>query len=212
MKGRNNRANPLPANTNVRSAPPGMVMNRSMMSVAPPPQNYGVPPQNGFQQPIYNNAFAQPQPGFMPPQNNNYGMPPNSGVMNPSSLPPNNVRPGGIQPGVIGEYARAAMDPRLTKVERDMAAIFEERISKLELFAAVSNATSHDKIDSAELETRFKLIAEEISALKKTFIELQQFTMDINKQLLEQLQYVNSQPIIDVQDETKHVTFSQDTA
>lgn len=64
-------------------------------------------------------------------------------------------------------------------------ALIDKRLTNLELpKAEVDSDVSQDDIE--EIETRFDILAEEISNLKEIVLSLQSYTMNVNKILLEE--------------------------
>lgn len=64
--------------------------------------------------------------------------------------------------------------------------VIDKRLINLELLTATHTVDPNVE----EFETRFEILAEEISNLKQIVLSLQSYTMDVNKMLLEERQNV----------------------
>ena len=104
---------------------------------------------------------------------------------------------------------QAPPPPQPTKIPKStqmtlpqMLQIIDARIGKLEMFMQESLNTDKNKtkdVDNEalsanlinEYESRFQLLATEVNDIKDTLIKLQTFTMDVNKKLLDDRDYLN---------------------
>jgi hypothetical protein len=66
--------------------------------------------------------------------------------------------------------------------------LLDSRLSNLEKNIPLTSSTSSDMTPEyiEEFETRFEILAEEISSLKQIVLSLQSYTMDVNKILMEE--------------------------
>jgi hypothetical protein len=81
-------------------------------------------------------------------------------------------------------------------------ALIDSRLTKLELKTSTdivvdSNVEPNEEM-TEEFETRFDILAEEISNLKQIVLSLQSYTMDVNKILFEEK--TKNKPLLDISD------------
>ena len=73
--------------------------------------------------------------------------------------------------------------------------LIDKRLTNLEFVTSPGQASVNETQDNTEeFETRFEILAEEISNLKQIVLSLQSYTMDVNKMLLEERKDVNITP------------------
>ena len=119
-------------------------------------------------------------------------------AMNPTSSPPNittqteqpvsNGQPTGFTlPQVI-----AVIDKRLVNLEKGIADIKNNTVHSEQSNTSINNTQSQEIYDCLdEYNSRFEILTQEINELKNIIINLQSYTMDVNKMLLEEKQFNN---------------------
>lgn len=65
-------------------------------------------------------------------------------------------------------------------------AMFDARLNKLEAVAKSPVSTTTDRSLLDDMESKFMMLAEEITTMKEVIMKLQAFTMDVNKTLFEE--------------------------
>lgn len=70
--------------------------------------------------------------------------------------------------------------------------VIDKRLTILESSSTITGITQVSNDNTEEFETRFEILAEEISNLKQIVLSLQSYTMDVNKMLMEERKKLSS--------------------
>lgn len=140
------------------------------------------------------NAAAKKRRAMNPPPSspfneNNTSHNENNTSQSDDRQPVSNGQPGGF----TLQQVIAVIDKRLVNLEKGMADIKNNpTVHSEESNTPINNTQSQEIYDCLdEYNSRFEILTQEINELKHIIINLQSYTMDVNKMLLEEKQFNN---------------------
>lgn len=89
-----------------------------------------------------------------------------------------------IQTKLTFQQIVTVIDGRLTKLEQDMKSKVAPAPAPVKTQAPVQDPVTKSQME--EMESKFMMLAEEITTMKDIIIKLQAFTMDVNKTLFQE--------------------------
>jgi hypothetical protein len=109
------------------------------------------------------------------------------------SLASAKAKRAGINPPPPNVPSRAPAPPQPSSPQAgvrlsvpQVLAMFDSRLNKLEAAAKAPVSTTTDRSGLDDMESKFMMLAEEITTMKDVIMKLQAFTMDVNKTLFEE--------------------------
>ena len=109
------------------------------------------------------------------------------------SLASAKAKRAGINPPPPNVPSRAPTPPQPSSPQAgvrlsvpQVLAMFDSRLNKLEAVAKVPVTATTDRSGLDDMESKFMMLAEEITTMKDVIMKLQAFTMDVNKTLFEE--------------------------